>query len=79
MQDANFVKILSRVNVLLPMTRLKKSYFNLFLLTRSFFHFNKNKNTACLSIHVSVCMCVSPSVYKILVSVRALAGILSHI
>ena len=71
-------------------------------LTRSFFHFNKNKTisifvnisllypgkmkvfrgileSAYLSIHVSVCPCVSPSVYKILVSVKALAGILSHI
>ena len=42
-QDANFVKILSRVNELLPLIRLKKSCFNLFLLTRSFFYFNKNK------------------------------------
>ena len=41
--DANFVKILSRVNELLPLIRLKKFCFNLFLLTRSFFHFNKNK------------------------------------
>ena len=101
-QDANFVKILSRVNESLPLIRLKKSCFNPFLLTRSFFHFNKNKTipifvnisllypgkmkvfrgkleSACLSIHVSVCPCVGPSVYKILVSVIALAGVLNHI
>ena len=101
-QDANFVKILSRVNELLPLIRLKKSCFNLFLLTRSFFHLNKKQTipifvnisllypgkmkvfrgkleSACLSIHVSICPCVSPSVHKILVSVKALAGVLSHI
>ena len=38
-----FCKILSKVNELLPLIRLKKSCFNLFLLTRYFFHFNKNK------------------------------------
>ena len=102
MQDANFVKILSRVNEILPLIRLKKSCFNLFLLTRSFFHFNKKKTipifvkisllypgkmqvfrgkleSACLSLCVYVCPCVSPSVYKILVPVKALAGVLSHI
>ena len=85
-----------------PWFNLKKSCFNLFLLTRSFFHFHKNKTipifvkisllypgkmkvfrgkleSTCLSIHVSVCPCVCPSVYKILVSVKALAGVLSHI
>ena len=90
-----------RVNELLPLIRLKKSCFNLFLLIRSFLHFNENKTipifvnisllypskmkvfmgklkSACLSFHVSVCSYVSPSVYKILVSVKALAGVLSH-
>ena len=79
MQDANFVKILSRVNELLPLIQLKTSSFNLFLLTRSYLHFNKNKTipifvnifllypgkmevfrgkleSACLSIHLSVCV-----------------------
>ena len=35
--------------------------------------------SACLSIHVYVSPCVSPSVYKILVSVKALAGVSSLI
>ena len=42
-QDANFVKILSRVNELVPLIRLKKSCFNLFLLIRSFFPLIKTK------------------------------------
>ena len=42
--------------------------------------FRGKLESACLSIYVSVCLCVSPSVYKILVSVKALAGgIKSHL
>ena len=37
--------------------------------------FRGKLESACLSIHVSVC----PSVYKILVSVKALVGVLSHL
>ena len=38
--------------------------------------FRGKLESACLSIHVSICPCVSPSVYKILdlVSVKAMAG-----
>ena len=42
--------------------------------------FRGKLESACLSIHVSICPCVSPSVYKILVSVKALGGgIKSHL
>ena len=34
--------------------------------------------SACLSVYLCVCLCVCPSVYKILVSVKALAGLLTH-
>ena len=33
----------------------------------------------CLTVHPSMCLCVCPSVYKMLISVKALAGVLSHI
>ena len=39
--------------------------------------FRGKLESACLSIHVSVCQCVNASVYKILVSVKALAGVLT--
>ena len=97
-QDANFVKILLRVNELLPLIQLKKSCFNLFLLTRSLFHYDKNKTipifvnisllycgkmkvfrgkleSACLSIHVSVCQ----SVQNTSVCQSAGRGIKSHL
>ena len=40
--------------------------------------FRSKLESACLSIHMSVFLCVSPSVYKILMSVKALVGVLSQ-
>ena len=39
--------------------------------------FRGKLESACLSIYVSVSPCVCPSVYKILVSVKALAGVVT--
>ena len=38
--------------------------------------FGSKLKSASLSIHVSICPCVSPSLYKILVSIKALAVVL---
>ena len=66
MQDANFVKILSRVNELLPLIQLGKMKV-----------FRGKLESACLSIHVSVCQSVC--VQNTSVCQSAGGGIKSHL